>query len=65
MPLCKHSNELPFSLQGETEYMTDGGAIIARSYMERDLGTYITSELRWNANVNCLRSKTWKKSTLF
>lgn len=54
--------ELPFSHDKATEYFTNEGLIIKKSESERDLGTYVSSNLQWNTNIHHLRSKTWKKS---
>ena len=54
--------ELPFSQVQATEYSTNKGLIIKKSECERDLGTYVSPNLRWNTNIHHLRSKTWKKS---
>ena len=54
-------DHLPFAEALLANYTTDNGIIIQKSDQEKDLGTIITSDLKWNTNLFYLRKKTWTK----
>ena len=52
--------ELPFS-DPSPEYSSNTETQIQIQHSERDLGTFIQSNLKWNINLNYQRSRTWSK----